>query len=388
MSITANSPASSVATTSKAMHKFLHLRQPLSGNRHPNPRVFQPGQRYEYPFVFVVPQKLLPQACTHDACSPSITQAHLQLPPSLEDTSPGDFRISYAVRAVVSKVSGKGTTRVLSNCTRKVRIVPSTEKQLLLDPVLDNMNICTRLEQDIKRGFEKHTKGHMAVEASPASPVLCQSASQKNTTNTTMIRVNLRFDPVHDASPPQPKEISAKLHTHTFYATIPWKDHPSWSDKLLLAGRAQSAFTKKTKLGSFGAAPLQWIKHTRDADEPHIEDSPSTFSRSSTSLTGGTYYTTSFVLPVSLPQSETQVPTFHSCLISRTYDLKIRITHNTSKSGSRTPDGVVKVPLNVFYRRDDSQEVPSTLKEDFFSDCVPCGFDSCDIKRSPPEYWI
>lgn len=384
----ANAPASSVATTSKAMHKFLHLRQPLPGNKHPNPRVLQPGRCYEYPFLFVVPQHLLPQACTHDTVSSSITQAHLQLPPSLEDTSPGDFRISYAVRAVVSNVSDKGATKVLSKCTKKVRILPAAEKQLCMDPVLDNANICTRLEQDIKRGLEKHTKGHMSVEAAPANPVLRQPVSQGNKTNTTMMRVTLRFDPaVLDASPPQPKEISAKLHTHTFYATIPWRDRPSWTDNLLLAGRAQSAFTKKTKLGSFGVGPLQWTKHARDIDEISKTMSP---DPSTNHLAGGgdIYYTTSFVLPISLPQSETQIPTFHSCLISRTYDLKIRITHNTSKSGSRTPDGVVKVPLNVFYRRDDSQEVPSTLKEDFFSDCVPCGFDSCDIKRSPPEYWI
>lgn len=386
MSTTANSPASSIATTSKAMHKFLHLRQPLSGSKHPNPRVLQPGHCYKYPFLFVIPQHLLPQACTHDTVCSSVKQAHLQPPPSLEDTAPGDFRISYAVRVVLSKVSGKGTTKVLSSCARNVHIVPAFEKSQYFDSAKNNTNICTRLEQNIKRGFERRTMGRMVVEASPANPVLRQSISQDNMANTIIMHINLLFDPVLDAGPPQPKEISAKLHTHTFYATVPWEVRPSWTDQWLLAGRAQEAFTKKTRLASFGIGPFQWTKHIRGANGAQIENAPKEPSPdSSTSFAGDIYYTASVVLPIVLPKSETQVPTFHSCLLSRTYDLKVRITHNTPKSNLHMANTTFKVPLNVLYTRGDKREVLSTEKEEF-SDHVSCVLDSCDNKNPPPTY--
>ena len=366
------------------MHKFLNLRQPLSGSKYPNPQVLQPGHHYEYPFLFVISQRLLPQACTHDTVSSSVKQTHLQPPPSLEDMAPGDFRISYAVRVVLSKITCKGTTKTLINLAKNVRIFPVTEHPQCLNSIMSNSNIYTRSEQNIKHGFERRTMGRMVVEASPANSVLCQPISQENTTNTIIIRLNLRFDPVLDASPPQPKEISAKLHANTFYSTIPWEDCPSWTDGLLLAGRAQSAFTKKTKLGSFGVGPFQWTKHIRSADEVQIEDSLEPFPDPSTSFAGGTFYTASAVLPISLPKSETQVPTFHSCLISRTYDLKIHITHDTPKSDFQKSNANVKVPLNVSYAGGDKREVISTLKEEF-PERVSCVLDSCD-KHPPPKY--
>lgn len=386
MSTTTNSPASSIATTSKAMHKFLHLRQPLPGSKHPNSRVLQPGHCYKYPFLFVIPQHLLPQACTHDTVCSSVRQAHLQPPPSLEDTAPGEFRISYAVRVVLSKVSSKGMTKVLSSCARNMRIIPAFEKRQYLDSVMNNANICSRLEQNLKRGFERRTMGRMIVEASPANPILCQSISQGNIANTIIMHVNLRFDPVLDASPPQPKEISAKLHTHTFYATVPWEVRPSWADERHLAGRAHEAFTKKTKLASFGVGPLQWTKHIRGANRAQIENAPKEPSPgSSTSFPGGIYYTASVVLPIVLPKSETQVPTFHSCLLSRTYDLKVRIAYNTPKSNSHMTNTTFKVPLHVLYTRSDMGEVLSTEKEEF-SHRVSCVLDSCDNKHPPPTY--
>lgn len=60
-----------IATTSptngrtEAFQNFLRLVQPMDGFEYPENRIMQAGKTYKYPFTFVVPERLLPQSCTH-----------------------------------------------------------------------------------------------------------------------------------------------------------------------------------------------------------------------------------------------------------------------------------------------------------------------------------
>lgn len=80
-----------VATTSPtngrtdAFHNFIRLQQPMHPSAFPNPRVMEAGKTYRFPFTFVVPDKLLPQSCTHTKKPGFPEDGHMALPPSLGD---------------------------------------------------------------------------------------------------------------------------------------------------------------------------------------------------------------------------------------------------------------------------------------------------------------
>src|SRR5438105_3963705 len=90
--------------------QFLKLSQPVDESSLPHPRIAEKGRRYTFPFVFVVPQRLLPTMCTHRHKNATVEDAHMHLPPSLgdgtapayggftyDDISPDMTRISYSI---------------------------------------------------------------------------------------------------------------------------------------------------------------------------------------------------------------------------------------------------------------------------------------------------
>ena len=80
-----------VATTSptsgrtEAFHNFMRLVQPLDLSLFPHPRVIEARKTYKFPFTFVVPDTLLPQACRHPKKAGFPEAGHMTLPPSLGD---------------------------------------------------------------------------------------------------------------------------------------------------------------------------------------------------------------------------------------------------------------------------------------------------------------
>lgn len=401
MSKTTTAPASSVATTSEATQKFLSLRQPVDENMYPTSRVFRPGHCYRYPFVFVIPRALLPQSCTHDTHFSHVKQAHLKTPPTLndaqlrkrgsssvEDMAPGNCRISYAVRAVLSReLPGSHKKKVLGGCTKSLRVIPTAEKSLCSTPIT-GANLPTRVEHDMKRGIARGTRGRMVVETSHPAPVLLRYPSESKCASTT-VQVNLRFDPVHDSSPPQPKEISTKLQASTFYSTVPWDNYASWNDQTLLDGRGREAFAETFKASSFGIGTLEWAKHSCEANglqTEHRQKEP--LPCPSKSFAGGSYYTSFIALPITLPENKTYLPTFHSCLISRTYSLRLRVSYCAPKTNLYTPGSTLEIPLSLLYTSEDHPMIlPCSEEELSASDSHTT---SCCCYQSqcpgPPEY--
>ena len=67
-----------IATTSptngrtEAFQNFLRLVQPMDRADFPENLVMEAGKTYNYSFTFVVPEKLLPQSCTHPKVWPPV----------------------------------------------------------------------------------------------------------------------------------------------------------------------------------------------------------------------------------------------------------------------------------------------------------------------------
>ena len=122
---------------------FLKLRQPIDEMEYPTPRILEGGRSYEYPFTFVVPDRLLPQVCTHPKKNAHIQRSHTMLPPTLgdpilssngktllDDMAPSMSQIAYTVRASVlqKQLVGPGVVAI-AGIAKKVRIIP--KKNLL-----------------------------------------------------------------------------------------------------------------------------------------------------------------------------------------------------------------------------------------------------------------
>ena len=69
----------------EAFHNFVRLVQPFDTSTLSDPRIIEAGRVYKFPFTFVVPDTLLPQACTHSKKPGFPEGGHSSPPPSLGD---------------------------------------------------------------------------------------------------------------------------------------------------------------------------------------------------------------------------------------------------------------------------------------------------------------
>ncbi|KAE8361447.1 hypothetical protein BDV27DRAFT_160688 [Aspergillus caelatus] len=349
----------------EATQTFLQLKQPVTLGIESVPKILQPGCSYRLPFTFVVPQYLPCQSCNHNVNCSDLKQAHLQLPPTLDDpklengkrptldyVSSGKCHISYRVRVVLSKDSMPGSRRPSRpvDCVKSVRVLPTSVHTPRSGLPMLGSDIYTRTEQNLSLGFAHPGLGELITEASHIPPISLQSPFDNHGVHTA-VRLNLRFNPVMDAAPPQLKKASAKLQVATFYSPVPWEDYPSWTDRGLANGWDRAAFTDTFPIMAFSMGSVQWVKHQEIGDEHGIQgqDGQSLSDHTAPCNDSRSYYTASIVLPIVLPPRMTLIPTFHSCLISRTYSVNLRLSFHTPKTALQTASTTIKVPLMLQY---------------------------------------
>lgn len=384
----------------EAFHVFLRLIQPIDAESIPEDRLLKAGQTYSIPFTFVVPEKLLPQSCTHSPTNHKIHDLHLNLPPSLgdplaasignillDDMAPEMAVVSYAVKVrLFHGRNSSGKLKLITDITKKLRIMPaSAEQRPIPFPGGLKDDYRPRKEKEIKRGMFKGGKlGCLIMESSqPKSlrlPPLRSTSSPKHNFSsaysshppvTTMATVNLRFDP-KDPSFPPPKlsTLTTKLKVATFFSSTPLSDLPARITDFHYSS-AKGVHVETIQLSSRCVASAQWTRHSPPSSpspsspsptSPTAPSSPSSFTSTSFSLapsslyTGGVFYTTQILVPVTLPSSnnttKTFVPTFHSCLVSRTYALDLYL--GTQAVG--TTDLHIKLPVQISMRGQREEE--------------------------------
>ncbi|KAH3012430.1 hypothetical protein KXW60_009119 [Aspergillus fumigatus] len=350
-----------------AYQTFLKLRQPIDDAAYPTPRILESGRAYQFPFTFVVPDRLLPHVCTHSKINAHVERSHTLLPPTLgdpmlasngktllDDMVPEMCQISYMIRVVVNnKPDGESDARKsLASAGKKVRIIPTVDEEPPLNVFEGDDVYCTRKEKDVKRGLMRAKLGRLVVAASQPKPIQL-TAPQYETKESvgTVATIHLRFDPVGNEAPPRLGSVWSRLRVSTYYAAVPWEDYPSALSATMWAQVGKSVYTETVPLSTLCVASAQWTKHS--ASSP-VRRSSLESTSSSESLTGpsasfsrSTYYTASVVVPVSLPASKAFVPTFYSCLISRMYTLDLSISYHTPNANILTPTASLRLPLQL-----------------------------------------
>ncbi|KKK13684.1 hypothetical protein P175DRAFT_0444424 [Aspergillus ochraceoroseus IBT 24754] len=355
---------------SGAYQTFLRLRQPMEESTYPMPRVLEPGLTYKFPFTFVVPQRLLPHACSHDKKNVHLEHAHTLLPPTLgdpllasdgrsllDDLAPHMCRITYQVSADVIQKPVVGPPKSLQLVNKKIRIVPAVEEEPPLTVLDTDPVYCTRKEKDVRRGTMRPKLGRLVAAASQPKPVQLNPPNVEPCDSvSTCATIHLRFDPVGNETPPSLGIVWSKLRASTYAAASPWQDYPNTSSVSALGQMGQMVYTESVPLSTMCVESAQWTKHTigdlirRDSLQSTSSRESLTGPPPSSSFSGTAFYLASITVPVTLPKNKLFLPTFHSCLISRIYTLELCTSYHTPNMNILTPTVSLKLPIQFTSR--------------------------------------
>lgn len=349
----------SCAGRTGSQQMFLKLRQPMENTDYPTPRLLEAGRSYQFPFTFVVPDRLLPQVCTHTKQNAHVGRSHTMLPPTLgdpmlakngktllDDMAPEMSQVAYIIRASVhQKQLARQGVKTIAAVAKKVRVIPLVEEEPPID-ISGTKALCMRKEKSVKRGTLRGKLGRLVAATSQPKPIrLLPPACESSDAVSSVATVNLRFEPVGNEQPPPLGTMTSKLRASTFYSSSPWDDFPS-STGVPFGQVGRGLYSEAVPLSTMCVASAQWTKQSSDSrrDSTTSTSSDSSTGPSST-FTGDTYYTASVVVPVTPPKSKTFVPSFHSCLMSRSYSLELSLTYHTPATNLMTPSISLRIPI-------------------------------------------
>ncbi|KAJ5862816.1 hypothetical protein N7455_006884 [Penicillium solitum] len=331
---------------------FLELRQPIEETGYLIPEVLEPGRSYSFPFTFVVPDRLLPQVCTHTRTNPHVHRAHTMLPPTLGDpmlSSDGKTFLDD-MAPYMSQISYIIGLEYLATHAKKVRIIPTVEEEPPIN-VLDHPYYCTSKATSGRHGPLRTKLGRLLASSSQPKPIRLLPPSYPGDTVSTVTTLRLRFDPVGNEQPPRLGSMTSKLKASTFYGVTPWADFPCQYGTVLSGEGGQAVFTECIPLLTMCVSSAQWEKHSASSgsdrrDSIHRVTSEDSDDPSASSFKDN-YYTTSIIIPITIPNSKIFVPTFHSCLVSRTYSLDLSLTYHTAGMKILKPTISLCVPIQI-----------------------------------------
>ncbi|KAF1948123.1 arrestin [Byssothecium circinans] len=370
-------PSPTMSGRAEASHRFLTLKQPIDDSDLPTPRILLAGKKYVFPFYFTVPAHLLPSACSHKVVSDYVLNTHLMLPPSLgdaelsgfggsllDDMAPEMAKINYAIKVRILQFhESKDRLSVLVEKARKVRIKPVFEEQPPLN-MDEHPEYRARCEKAIKKGLFKGKLGTLTAQSrQPKAMIIPGARTTNEAPPSTRARVLLRFDPTEEHHvPPCLGSLKTNIKVTTYYACTPRSGLPSRSH--IGYDITQGVFAESTTISTLCIASAQWEKHPASEDPILCETNSgrrdsgmstlSTISNTtfdtgiplaSKNYKGGDFYTASILVPVTKTDNKNFIPTFHSCLISRTYTLNMSLSVHAP--GVSDPTLNLNIPLQV-----------------------------------------
>lgn len=369
--------ASTAPTTGRTTgkHHFLKLLQPVEPEELPEDRMAKAGETYTIPFAFTVPERLLPSICSHTTENGEVTRAHVQLPPSLgdaniagdgltfyDDLAPDMSKITYCVRVRLAKRQPTARNVEVVDKAVKVRIVPGKDEEPPIHVQEGEADYLLRKEKSVRRGFLRFGNkiGRLVAETSqPRSLRLPHVANRSPDPITTSTSVNLRFDPLDPAAqPPQLSSVTTKLRAYTFFGAAPYRSIPEVSAKDNWSS-LHGLYPEYIELSSRNLSTVTWTRHDPNERTSEITRRPSTFSDCSLNsvpepsagyVEGSPFWTTSLLVPIVLPTESRKifVPSFHSCMVSRSYTLELNISfHPPGAAVGFSPSIVLKSPVQI-----------------------------------------
>lgn len=374
------SPTTTKSKTT-ARHKFLKLVMPIAETDYPQPRIAEAGTTYTFPFNFVVPDQLLPRACSHSCVANHVHDAHRQLPPSMgdrdaqprDDLAPDMSKVQYAIKVRVIRVREQDSKEiVLTEGLRKLNIRPAVGDAPPMSLMAGDLEYTLSKSKSLKKGMFSGKLGRITASAAqPSAIILPAPATETTLPPTTMATINLRFDPNEASSrPPRLGGLTTKIKTSTFFAARPAQAFPTHRNTLSQFEAYRSVWDQTVSLSSRCVESVAWTKQMPSPAYTRRDSASSTSSSDcsdnrqvSPSKCDKVYYTAEILVPVSLPASKIWIPTFHNCITSRVYTIDLSLSIHTPGTGVPASSVSLHLPVQIAAAGSHSRRTTLTPEE-------------------------
>lgn len=326
---------------SHSFRPFLKLRMPIGRDDIPEDRVFKAGEVYTVPFNFVVPHQLTYGACTHNCESDCVRDHHLRLPPSVgfwgaDDQAPEMAQVEYAVkaRAVVTQ-PGAPATKVLEG-HHMLKVLPAFPEDAPLDITFRDERYTASKTKTIRKSLFSSKTGKITATATQPGALMLSPDGHRATTSNARITVEYVPDSA-DTAPPKVTSVSSKILATTYFGAAPLDHLPNLGARTAYHSSPCLNYTTTTNLSTLPTDKLSWKQEKisfsrRDSgySSSHLEVDLSAKKKPSSPVK----HTTTIEVPFTIVNTIKKffLPTFHSCLISRTYALQLVLSVGASNT--------------------------------------------------------
>lgn len=341
---------------------LLRLEMPVPESAYPTPRILEAGRTYTIPFNFVVPSRLTLSACAHKVEGNFVREHHLALPPTMgfwerDDLSPDMAKVVYSIKARVMRQGDADDHMRSLQAREQINVLPTFAEQ----PPLDTEQLANFYRLSKSKSLRKNLLSHKIgkITASAKQPGAAFLYPDARGTTETMVNVALVFEPATaDAVPPQVTGISAKIVAHTFYSSGPMMNMPDripelsrrfLTNRMLSYSDTVPLFSNRTP-----QAKTSWtvqLRNTERQDSGYCSDLNNS-KKQQDRQASPIFHACEVRIPIQLPSEggsakggKTFIPTFASCITSRTYALQVAVTLGGPNSGSTTLN--LRLPLQI-----------------------------------------
>jgi hypothetical protein len=281
------------------------------------------------------------------------TQSEMFLPPSMNgsasDFTPKSICIQYHVEAVLFQRNGLDDQSLVEAATSTVSNLDiRPHLQIPLDQSITKSN---PLPRHFSTSFSKtiggrhHGELSVNVRGRPFIEILPPTQAPQNGMET-LAHFTLCYLPQGtDHHSPELKSVASKLIIKNYYTATFWNDIPS-EEALSDSHKALCEYTVSLPKRSYGQ--INWARQNvreptwelpRYSDKTHLLHP---YISDKAMDAGEVAYTANLVLPIVLPTDKNFLPSFHSCLVSRAYELRVRLRFEGSLQSAPL---VFKIPV-------------------------------------------
>jgi hypothetical protein len=331
---------------SHSFRPFMKLRMPIDRSALPEDNVFEAGKTYTVPFHFVVPHHLTIGACNHHCSSPAVKDQHLRLPPTVgfwegDDQAPEMAHIEYSIKARAYRratEAGRVAQKVMDGY-HILRVLPALPEDAPLDITYRDERYNLSKTKTIRKNLFSAKAGKLTATAGQPNAIMLSADGRQ--ASGSVVRVNLEFEPTStDSVPPKVNSVSGKIVTSTFFGAAPTDLLPNLGSRAAYTANPSLSYTVNNNVfNNKTAEKLAWrmrnVSGRRDSGYSSLGNAEE--DQSETDLSDNVAqkskkcairHNAVLDIPFSIPMSNKKIflPTFHSCLISRTYTLHLNLS--------------------------------------------------------------
>jgi hypothetical protein len=275
------------------------------------------NQTYKMPFQFTLPDELDPTTCTHNAVSATVADKHLFLPPTMggmwdrDDMSPGVVEVKYGINACIVATTSLSTDQTQDLMANKaIQFIPRLTESPPVHVSLTSPRYKLQQTKYLGSNTFKQPLGIISATAMQPEPLHLQAYGTVITPSS--VDVTLTFNPENDATPPPKLEgVSLSVRSCTWHQADPYQAFPDQIE----TPSFQRPFSSTIAL-TVECPQIMWARHVGSRLDDKNQGNSSV-----------AFYSSTLRLPLSVSLIGKMVlPTFHSCLVSRTYEVCLRLT--------------------------------------------------------------